>query len=151
VDLASIRGLRTVPLEEFLLGPRRTACSTDELVTAIRVPVRSPRARSAFYKLGSRSYLVISIVSLAATLDFDDHGAIVYAGLAVGACSARPVRLTSIESQLMGRDRASACAVSIPMDIPELSPIDDIRASAAYRRGTVPVLLQRALRELCHG
>jgi N-methylhydantoinase B len=149
IELASTRGVRTVALPHFILGPRRTACAPDELVVAIRVPARSANARSAFYKLGSRSYLVISIVALAATLDFDAQGRINYAGLAVGACSPTARRLTSIESQLLGLDRAAARRLLLHQDIPELSPIDDIRGSASYRRKVVTTLVQRALSELC--
>jgi len=86
IELASTRGVRTLALQDFILGPRRTACAPDEIVVAIRVPLRSAKARSAFYKLGARSYLVISIAALAATIDFDAKGRISYAGLAVGAC-----------------------------------------------------------------
>jgi CO/xanthine dehydrogenase FAD-binding subunit len=151
VELAAARGVRTVALQDFILGPRRTACAPDELVLAIHVPLRSADCRSAFYKLGSRSYLVISIAALAATIDFDANGRITYAGLAVGACSATARSLTSIESQLIGLDRAAARRLPIPQEMPELSPIDDIRGSASYRREAVSTLVRRALRELCSG
>jgi CO/xanthine dehydrogenase FAD-binding subunit len=151
VELASIRERRSVALEEFILGPRRTACLTDELMVAIRVPLRSEQARSAFYKLGARSYLVISIVSLAITLDFDARGRINYAGLAVGSCSARPQRLRSLESRLLGLDRRSVGTLSFSDQLAEIAPIDDIRGSAAYRREAVATLLPRALREVCGG
>jgi len=151
IELASSRGARTLPLREFILGPRRTACASDELVLAIHVPMRSSNARSVFHKLGSRSYLVISIAALAATIDFDADGRIGYAGLAVGACSAVPQTLRSIESQLLGLDRKAARRLPIPEQLPELSPIDDIRASAAYRKEAVATLLRRALTELCDG
>jgi CO/xanthine dehydrogenase FAD-binding subunit len=151
LELASSRGARLVALEDFILGVRRTACAPDELVLAVHVPPRSDRARSTFHKLGSRSYLVISIVALAATLDFDSQGRICYAGFAVGACSECARRLTSLESRLIGLDRAAARALEIPLGAPELSPIDDIRGAAVYRHEAVSVLVQRALRELCDG
>jgi CO/xanthine dehydrogenase FAD-binding subunit len=151
IDLASTRGVRTVALEDFVLGSRRTACAADELVTAIRIPLRSRHARSVFHKLGARAYLVISIVSLAVTLDFDAADRISYAGVAVGSCSVCARRVRSIESQLLGLDRAAACALSVPKVIAELAPIDDIRGSAAYRRDAVAVLVPRAVRELCDG
>jgi CO/xanthine dehydrogenase FAD-binding subunit len=151
IDLASARGARTVALEDFVLGSRRTICSADELVTAVRIPARSARARSVFYKLGARSYLVISIVSLAVTVDFDSNGCICYAGLAVGSCAARPRRLHSLESRLHGLERGAARVMSISEEIPEISPIDDFRGTAAYRRDVLVTLLQRALREICGG
>jgi CO/xanthine dehydrogenase FAD-binding subunit len=151
IDLACARGARTVALEEFVLGPRRTLCAADELVTAVRIPVRSSHARSVFYKLGARSFLVISIVSIAVTVDFDPNGRICYAGLAVGSCAERPRRLRSLESRLQGLDRTAAREMPIPEEIPEISPIDDIRGTAAYRRDVLVTLLQRALREVCGG
>ena len=149
VELGSAHAVRTVALQDFILGPRRTACAPEELVLSIHVPQRSVNARSAFFKLGSRSYLVISIATLAATIDFDAGGRISYAGLAVGACAASAQSLCSIETRLIGLDRAAARSLPIPQDIPELSPMDDIRGSAAYRREAVRTLVRRALRELC--
>jgi CO/xanthine dehydrogenase FAD-binding subunit len=151
VELRSMRATRTLALEDFLLGPRRTACARDELLTAVRLPRRSERARSVFCKLGARSYLIISIVSLAVSVDFDAAGRIDYAGIAVGSCAARARRLVSLESRLLGLDRDAARALLITGPMPELSPIDDIRASAAYRHDAVAKLLQRAVRAVCRG
>ena len=151
VDLASARGARTVALEEFVLGSRRTVCSADELVTAVRIPERSAHARSVFYKLGARSYLVISIVSLAVTVDFDSDGRICYAGVAVGSCADRPRRLHSLESRLHGLERSAARVMPVSEEIPEIAPIDDIRGTATYRRDVLVTLLQRALGEVCSG
>ncbi|MGA2563910.1 MAG: FAD binding domain-containing protein [Steroidobacteraceae bacterium] len=151
IDLASARCNRTVSLEDFVLGPRRTICLAEELVTAVRIPVLSARARSVFYKLGARSSLVISIVSLAVSVDFDANGRICYAGVAVGSCADRARRLKSLESQLLGLTRAAARVVPISEEIPELSPIDDIRATAVYRRDALATLLRRALGEVCGG
>lgn len=150
LELASAAAQRTVELDEFLLGARRTALQPDELVTALHIPRRSQRARSAFYKLGARSYLVISIVSLAVTLDFDLEGRICYAGVAVGSCAGRARRLSSLESRLLGLERTSASALELP-ELAELAPIDDVRGSASYRREAVAVLARRALQELCRG
>lgn len=150
LELASAKGRRMIDLEEFVLGARRTALRSDELVTAVHIPARSPAARSAFYKLGARSSLVISIVSLALSFDFDAQDRICYAGLAVGSCAARAQRLHALESRLVGLDRATAAALEVP-PLSELTPIDDVRGSAAYRREAVAVLVRRGLRELCRG
>jgi CO/xanthine dehydrogenase FAD-binding subunit len=155
IDLASIRGQRTLGLEEFLLGPRRTACASDELVTGLRLAARSERARSVFYKLGARSYLVIAIVSLAVSVDFDMRGRVSYAGIAVGSCASRAQRLLALESRLLGMDRAGVQALAqtlvMAADAPEIAPIDDIRGTAAYRRDALATLLERSLREVCRG
>jgi CO/xanthine dehydrogenase FAD-binding subunit len=61
VDLVSSTGTRTLPLADFLLGPRKTARRPDELLLGFRIPRNDENARSTFLKLGARRYLVISI------------------------------------------------------------------------------------------
>lgn len=149
VEVASAaRGLRRLDLAEFVTGYRTTALAPDELVTAVLVPDAAPAARSTFRKLGSRAYLVISIVSVAVVLTVED--AIVRdARVAVGACSPVPLRLRELESALGGRpaDGRLPSAV-LPAHVASLSPIDDVRAPAAYRREAAVVLTRRALAEL---
>jgi CO/xanthine dehydrogenase FAD-binding subunit len=78
MELASLRGTRRLRLEEFILGNRRTARATDELLVAVHVPEAMAQSPSVFLKLGSRAHLVISIVMVAANA----------AGrVAVGSCS----------------------------------------------------------------
>ncbi|MCW5622848.1 MAG: FAD binding domain-containing protein, partial [Burkholderiales bacterium] len=72
VELASLRGTRTLPLEQFILGSRRTARAGDELLTAILLPHHCARARTVFRKLGARRYLVISIAMVAVLVEVDE-------------------------------------------------------------------------------
>jgi CO/xanthine dehydrogenase FAD-binding subunit len=151
VELASVRGTRTLPLEAFVLGNRRTACASDELVTAVLVPPWGARARSTFLKLGARRYLVISIAMVAAVIETDAHGAIARCGVAVGACSAVAQRLPALEAALAGRRLAPGIgAVVSPAHLAPLAPIDDIRAPAAYRGDAAATLVARALERLAH-
>jgi CO/xanthine dehydrogenase FAD-binding subunit len=146
VELASRAGRRRLPLDAFILGNRKTARRPDELVTAILVPKASERARSSFLKLGARRYLVISIAMVATTLDFEDDGRIARARVAVGSCAARAHRLPAVEAALTGQrlDRALAAeAAAAPLD--PLTPIDDLRGSAAFRRDAVATLIRRSL------
>jgi CO/xanthine dehydrogenase FAD-binding subunit len=76
VELQSLRGLRRLPLAEFVLGNRRTACQADELVTAVFVPKWGSQSRSTFLKLGARRYLVISIVMVAVVAELHGDGTI---------------------------------------------------------------------------
>jgi CO/xanthine dehydrogenase FAD-binding subunit len=151
VELASVRGTRTLPLEAFVLGNRRTACAPDELVTAVVVPAWGARARSTFLKLGARRYLVISIAMVAAVVETDAQGAIVRCGVAVGACSAVAQRLSALEAALAGRRLAPGIgAVVSPAHLAPLAPIDDVRATAAYRSDAAATLVARALETLAH-
>ena len=149
VELASTRGLRRLPLTQFITGNRTTQRQPDELVTAILVPARSERARSIFLKLGARRYLVISIAMAAVTLDARADGQIGFAGVAVGACSPVARRIGALEERLIGRTLDAALAdLAQPADLDGLSPISDVRGSAEYRRDAALTLIRRALREL---
>jgi CO/xanthine dehydrogenase FAD-binding subunit len=149
VVVHSTRGERELALAEFVLGSRRTALAADELVVAVRIPGRSARARSAFAKLGGRRYLTISVSTVAVVVDVAANGAIAEAGVAVGSCSAVARRLPALEARLVGVPaRADLAAVLDPADLAPLTPIDDLRGSANYRRDATATLVRRALREV---
>lgn len=143
VRLQSRRGVRELPLGEFILGNRRTARQADELLTHILVPRPAETVRSVFLKLGARRYLVISIVAVAVSKALDAQGRLADVRIAVGACAPAARRLRPLERKLVGR-RPEAVRIT-PEDCPELAPIDDVRASAAYRREAACVLIERAL------
>lgn len=149
VELASRHGHRRLPLAAFVLGNRRTALAPDEILVAIHVPAQPPEARSTFLKLGARAYLVISIASVAAVIATDGAGLVSTARIAVGACSAAPQRLSALEGRLVGRPASAGLAALVQSeDLAALAPIDDVRASAAYRRDAALVLVRRALAQL---
>jgi len=135
VELASVRGVRTLPLQEFLVGPKQNAAGLDELITAVHVvPSGAPQT---FMKVGPRNAMVISVCSLAVVADR------ARGELRASFGSAGPV----------------AGLVTCPIDespaFPERvaeasSPIDDVRGSARYRRHALHVLAARAL-ERCLG
>ena len=149
VELQSVRGARRLPLGEFVLGNRRTACRPDELVTAVLVPKWGGRARSTFLKLGARRYLVISIVMVAAVADLEGDGTIVRAAVAVGACSAVAQRLALLERDLVGRRLAPGIGTVVAAGhLAPLTPIADVRGTAAYRLDAAATLVARALERL---
>jgi CO/xanthine dehydrogenase FAD-binding subunit len=146
VELSSSAGQRDVPVGEFVVGNRRTIRRPDELVTAILVPVPSSTARSTFLKLGSRAYLVISIASVAAVVDVRADGRVGSARIVVGACSEVPMRIEAAEARLVGVVASLSIVDAIePSDLDVLSPIDDVRGSASYRRDVALTLVRRAV------
>lgn len=145
VELASVRGARALKLAEFVLGNRKTARAPDEMVTAILVPDRN--ARSAFLKLGSRKYLVISIVMIAANIETDGDK-VRAARIAIGACSAAAQRLPALEAALAGAKLADMAKIAAAPHLAPLSPIDDVRGTAAYRREAALVCVKRVLEGL---
>ena len=130
VELASVRGTRSLPLSEFLVGVKRTAIADDELITGVLVePSRQPQT---FMKVGPRNAMVIAVCSLALVAD-RERGE-----LRASFGSAAPtVRLvTGALDEADGfPDRVAEAA----------SPIDDVRGTAAYRRHALRVLTRRAL------
>lgn len=149
VELASASGHREVPVGDFVIGNRRTVRRPDELVTALLVPIPAGDFRSVFLKLGSRAYLVISIAMVAAVAELDADGRIASTRIVVGACSEVPQRLPEAEERLVGRAPGPDAAGLIkPGDLASLRPIDDVRATADYRRQAALVLVRRAVAEL---
>lgn len=151
VELESSRGPRRVPITDFVVGNRRTARAPDELVTGLFVPAALPgtSVRSAFEKLGSRAYLVISIAMVAAVVEIDTEGRIARARVAIGACSEVAQRLTSLEAAVKGLPAAHVARATADVVVPEhlagLTPIDDVRGSGEYRRDAALTLVRRAL------
>ena len=146
VELRSRAGGRTLPLSDFISGNRRTARHDDEIVTAVIVPRTIDAGASAFLKLGARRYLVISIAMVAAVVDTDADGRVSQARIAVGSCSAVAQRLTALEQDLVGAPaRSGLGALARPEHLAPLSPIGDVRASAAYRLDAALTLVRRAL------
>jgi CO/xanthine dehydrogenase FAD-binding subunit len=143
VILTSTKGDRRLPLTNFLIGVRSTARACDEIVTAIHLPKAHARGRAVFGKVGARKYLVIS-TAMAAVRVILAEGVIEDAAIAVGACSPVAQRLPGMEAALRGTDGCDPglWQAQLRADIARhLTPIDDIRADAAYRQGAVAVLV----------
>ncbi|MBI3647508.1 MAG: FAD binding domain-containing protein [Actinobacteria bacterium] len=145
VELTSPSSRRVLPLEGFLTGYRSTALGDDELLTAVLIPRGGDDARATFLKLGLRRYLVISVVMVSAVIDFDERGRVREARVAVGACSPVAQRLRALEADLRGKPADSLEEVVAPAHLAELTPIDDVRATADYRRRAAATLVGRAL------
>ena len=145
VELASARGVREVALSDFVLGNRRTARQPHELVSAVLVPKWRAGTRSVFLKLGQRKYLVISIAMVSVVMALDDAGRVALCGIAVGACSAVAQRLPALEARLRGVRARDAAGLATAEDLRGLTPIDDVRGSAAYRLDAALTLVRQAI------
>ena len=145
VELASPTGRRVLAVEDFLTGYRSTELGDDEIVTAVEVPRTDEDARASFVKLGLRRYLVISVVMVAAIVALDDEARVRDARLAVGACSPVARRLRTLEADLRGHRADELSFIVTPEHLADLTPIDDVRATAAYRLRAAVTLVRRAL------
>jgi CO/xanthine dehydrogenase FAD-binding subunit len=148
IELAGPSGRRTLKLTDFLTGYRATAKRPDEILTAILVPCTIDQGRSSFLKLGGRRYLIISIAMVAAIIEIEG-GVVVQARIAIGACSTVALRLPELEQALIGAPaKPGLGALATAKHLTALAPIDDLRATAEYRRDAALTLIRRAL-DLC--
>ena len=151
VELVSGLGTRRVGLADFIVGNRKTQRRPGEILSQIFVPRSVENAASTFLKLGARRYLVISIAMVAAVIQKDSSGRVSDARVAVGSCSVVARRLPELEHALIGSAVAQGLGSRVtPKHLKDLSPIGDIRATAAYRRDAALRLVQRTL-DTCAG
>ena len=147
VILARVGGVRRLPLEEFFVGPGATSIVQGEILTAIRVPVPPPRSGASYQHISARGKVDISAVGIGATATLKGQ-VCEDVRIVMGAVGPTPMRAFQAEKLLIGKrltrqqmekagQRASV----------EAKPIDDVRASADYRREMVAVLTRRALAE----
>jgi CO/xanthine dehydrogenase FAD-binding subunit len=137
---------RHVPVAGFCTGPGRTVRAADELIVALRVPAARPGQVMRFHKAGTRPALDISPIAIVLAAQRDDAGALHGVRIALGAVGPTPLRAHSAEAVIEGHRlddaRISAAAEAAAADA---KPIDDVRASAWYRRELVRNMTKRML------
>lgn len=144
VEVAGEKGRRSLPIEEFIEGPGRIGLAAGEFVTGVQIPWAEEQVSSAYFKVGRRKALAISIASLAAQWKLQADKTIACMKLAWGSVGPTVVRLPQVEAFLQGKslnDEVLRRAGELVKD--GVTPIDDIRASAAYRRQLAGNLLLR--------
>jgi carbon-monoxide dehydrogenase medium subunit len=147
VTLVGEGGSRSVAVERFLLGPHRTDRRPEELLTEVSLPALPARSATAFLKAGRRKAMEISVVCVAVRLTLDESGRrCAEAGIALGAVAPTTIRAREAErlltGELAGADAFRAAAEACQR---ACQPIDDVRATARFRRHLVGVLVRRAL------
>lgn len=149
VELASAGGAgvvrRSVPIADYFTGPGRTRRAANELLTGVRIPVPPDGHYARFFKFGTRPALDISAISIGIA-GVRSGGALSNVRVAFGAVAPTPVRARQTEAALEGRrlDEATiARAAEAARD--EVNPIDDVRASAWYRKELIHNMTRRML------
>lgn len=147
VTLTSRSGQRTLPVTEFIIGPKRTALAAGELITAVTIPVAA--GPQEYLKVGVRNAMVIAMVSVALVVDSAEQRV----NVALGAAGPVPMRAVEAEAWVAERIDWETGAVGSPevaagfgqMVADASQPIDDHRGTAEYRRYAIGVLARRAL------
>jgi CO/xanthine dehydrogenase FAD-binding subunit len=146
--IASAQGEHALPLTAFFLGPGKTALRPGELLKAIHLPHPPARSGSFYYRHTPRARMDIAVVGVAAMLALDEAGKIAAARIALGAVAPTPLRALEAERNLIGETPSEELfAYAAAAAAQEAAPIDDLRASADYRRHLVKIYTQRALHQ----
>lgn len=147
VTLVSRGGERTVALDDYFLGYKRSVRRPDELISRISWKRLPAGAANIFYKLGRRKGDAITVTGVAVTLDVAE-GRCSRARIALGAVAPTVIRAKKAEAMLESHKITSELIeAAANQAVAECSPIDDVRASAGYRRHTVRVLVRRLLNQ----
>jgi carbon-monoxide dehydrogenase medium subunit len=148
--IAGPAGERTIPVEQFILGPGKTVLAHGEFLVTIRVPRPKPHTADAYLRLTPRSEMDIAVVGSAVSLTLDTHGVCTAARVALAAVAPTPVLVPDAAEALIGSrlddgalSRAAAAASAAAR------PIDDKRGTIAYRRQIAGVLTKRAAAIAC--
>jgi len=148
VELASVRGVRTVAYDDYCTGYRTTALAADELILAIRFPGLPPGTLQHWRKMGTRKAQSISKVMVALSAATDD-GAISHLRIGIGAVAATPIRARGAESAGLGKPANEATAEAVRTALmAEIRPIDDVRSTARYRARAAGNVVRRFLSSL---
>jgi carbon-monoxide dehydrogenase medium subunit len=140
-------GSRRMTIEDFCLGPGRTALRAGEIVTHVLVPAPAPHTGKVYLKHGRRAQMELATVGVAVTLTLD-HGRCQDIGIVLAAVAPTPLRARQAEALLRGQAlTGGVIAAAARVAAEECRPIGDVRASAEYRREMVRVLTHRAIQQ----
>ena len=144
--VAGPQGKRHIPIESFFKGANYTALHQQEVLLEICIPLRSDITGTSFLKLRRHQTAIdMAIVNVASLVTFKKHRC-QYAAIALGSVAPIPFRAEKAEAVLAGAElneevirKAAATAAA------EAKPIDDVRATSAYRKKMVAVMVRRSL------
>ncbi len=143
--IAGPKGRRTLPVEEIVIGPGRTALAEGELVVDFRLPAPAPRSGDAYLRMIPRSEMDIAIVGAGVHLALDAKGVCTTCRVAIGAVAPRPLLVAAAGAALIGRVPDAAALQALARAAREAAdPIDDKRGTRVYRIHVTGVLARRA-------
>jgi CO/xanthine dehydrogenase FAD-binding subunit len=150
VSIASRTRTREVPIIDFFTGPGRSVLAPEELVTELHFPATGPDDLTGFGKLGARQAMTISTANVAFMFRIGRNRRIAEARIAFGSVAPTVVRAHKTEQlfcQLPPLLSWDAIRGAAQMAWKEVAPIDDLRATAVYRKEAVVGLLAEAAYE----
>jgi CO/xanthine dehydrogenase FAD-binding subunit len=142
--------VRTLPLSNVLVGPGKNALNIDEVIIGVKFPVNSKPRKSTYVKLGTRTAVTISKISLAVNINYDESTNTIYdAKIALGAVGNTTFRATKIESQLKGKEVSVALKEKFSEKLSEvIQESIPTRASLPYKRRAIIGVAYQAFEDL---
>ncbi len=139
-------GERSVPVEDFFVGPGRTVLKSDELVAEILVPPPPARSGGAYERFTPRQEMDIAVVGVGSVVTLGSGDRCSAARICLGAVAPRPIRAKAAEAALIGKDvTPEVIEAAAQAAVGDAVPITDQRGSAEYRKHLVKVLTRRTL------
>lgn len=146
ITLQTSSGSRSMPLEDFFVGPRQSVIKQDEILTEIIIPEKG-FSGSNYHKFGLRRSGALAVVGVAVAVTMEDN-LCKDVRIALGAVAPTPVRVPEVEELLRGREISAALLEEAgQVAAANCRPIDDIRGSKEYRQDMVRVFTRRTLRK----
>ncbi len=143
--ISSMEDNRIIPLSNLFVGPKINNLSPHELLTEIAFRVPPANSGASFHKLGRRRGMTLAVVNAAAYLALDGD-LCKEARVALGSVAPTPIRMPPVEERLEGKKLSQRLINKAASECRDLvDPVDDVRASAEYRREMACVLTGRAL------
>jgi xanthine dehydrogenase iron-sulfur cluster and FAD-binding subunit A len=152
VTLVSSRGERSIPLEEFYKGVRRTVMEPDEFLVDIAFPALQSHQIGTFIKFALRRAQAISLLNAAIVIGLDQHGSIETAAITLGAVAPTIIHADKAEKFLVGKklDTETIREAAV-LSMQASRPISDLRSSGEYRKAMVKVVVKRGLQAIANG
>ncbi len=145
--VADYTGMRTIPLDEFFVGPGKTSMKDTEVLVKIRVPIPA-KGRGKFSKLGLRKGTSCSVTSVAVWLE-TEGGKVSDIRIAMGGVAAKPIRVKKTEEAFKGTELSMEQVRSVSENLKkEIKPITDVRGSAEYRLSVSVNMLARTVADI---
>ncbi len=144
VEIRNREETRIIPIDRLFKGPKQTVIKPDEILTGVRIKKPEARAMQHYEKVGQRKALAIAVVSMAALIETNREGVVEKARFAWGSVAPTVAAFPEIDQLFEGRPFSEKVVAEAAERVQTLvAPIDDIRATAAYRRRTAGKLLLR--------
>lgn len=148
VNIVGPNGKRDIPIDEFLLGPGKTALEKNEIVVSFTIPKPDDHCEAAYHKHAIRGDTDIAIVGVGVRIGLNDDDTIKMARVALGAVAPRSIRAKEVEEFLIGKKVTDEVVEEAAKMASEgIHPITDQRATAEYRKEMVYVAMKHMIKD----